>query len=207
MDNLNTEIGIIINDKKVMTLICDSCADSATPKMIKEAYERKEKNVGVVLKKLNEAAAQIGYKLVPIEAQIQTSQLQLQPQLPQPQQSQPTKTIKLPPPPKASGASIDKPYIKITQDGKAIELNSKVLEAQTFKSNTRPPTTIPKKIVDQSGETTINIIDTGGDKALQETFKQEHISTYLNDCSVCKGTGRVMNGNKCPRCNGIGMIR
>lgn len=82
------------------------------------------------------------------------------------------------------------------------------------------PLAIPKKRMDGTGTTRINIVKTGGDTALQERFKtmasSENPADFRNgyqsssrDCPICKGTGFTTNAGEeiqCPKCDGVGII-
>ena len=82
------------------------------------------------------------------------------------------------------------------------------------------PLAIPKKRMDGTGTTRINIVKTGGDTALQERFKtmasSENPADFRNgyqsssrDCPICKGTGFATNAGEeiqCPKCDGVGII-
>jgi len=81
--------------------------------------------------------------------------------------------------------------------------------------------TIPKTIRDTSGTTTVKIVNTGGNEALQRRFRAikdagdmaqgaNPVSGYTSiDCHLCRGGGRVKNkgvDQKCPKCGGRGVI-
>jgi len=81
------------------------------------------------------------------------------------------------------------------------------------------PIAIPQKRVDGTGTTRINIINTGGDRALQDRFKNMSDEAGskgskdgyqgMSDCPICKGDCVVMNKNEestCPKCKGSGFI-
>jgi len=80
------------------------------------------------------------------------------------------------------------------------------------------PIAIPQKRVDGTGTTRINIINTGGDRALQDRFKNMSSDEAggfkdgyqgMSDCPICRGDCVVMNKNEeatCPKCQGSGFI-
>ncbi len=78
------------------------------------------------------------------------------------------------------------------------------------------PTPIPKKIVSEAGVTEINIVNTGGDQALQNRFKDmakegkppDFAHGYkLRQCGICVGTGIAkITGQTCPKCKGAGEL-
>lgn len=80
------------------------------------------------------------------------------------------------------------------------------------------PVTIPKTIVASAGktliETNINVIDSGGDRTVQNRFKALNLmnergqnGNYLQQCSVCRGSGITgRNKQTCPKCSGSGFV-
>lgn len=85
---------------------------------------------------------------------------------------------------------------------------------QVVKGRAGIPTSLPKTITSRSGdsviETTINVVNTGGDEALQRRFKDHRYQAqcdYANECRVCRGTGIVgRHKANCKRCNGTGLL-
>ena len=78
------------------------------------------------------------------------------------------------------------------------------------------PTSIPKNIVSSDGqniiETNIEVVDTGGDRMLQNRTKmltemqsRGIVGDYSNQCRPCRGTGTIKK-NKCAECGGSGFI-
>lgn len=84
------------------------------------------------------------------------------------------------------------------------------------------PVAIPSKVEGAMGKTTINVVDTGGDPALQKRFKQEiqqnmsarhggenpriFTGQYVGDCVACRGSGIArIGGGACPKCTGSGL--
>ena len=63
---------------------------------------------------------------------------------------------------------------------------------------------IPSMIKDTSGTTTIRVVNTGGDAALQRRAKAAAVE--LPTCPQCGGMG-VVNNNPCRKCNGDGILR
>lgn len=86
------------------------------------------------------------------------------------------------------------------------------------------PMKIPKIVRDSNGGvTTIAVVDTGGDKTIQDRFKQladesrrtEGNTAYsfgekgydVMNCSLCEGTGKTRaTGGTCPKCKGAGIL-
>lgn len=92
------------------------------------------------------------------------------------------------------------------------------VEPQTVKGRLGQDMTIAKTIRDTTGETTIEIVDTGGDRELQQRAKaldvkaggQSHFfsSGYrIKGCNMCGGTGtNKITKQKCPKCKGAGQL-
>lgn len=83
---------------------------------------------------------------------------------------------------------------------------------QTVKGRAGIPTAIPRNIHGTDGETTITIVDTGGDRTLQERGKQLNAmreygdtSDYQKSCRPCQGTG-LHAKKQCKTCGGTGII-
>lgn len=87
-----------------------------------------------------------------------------------------------------------------------------VQKMQTVKGAAGLPTAIPKNIQGADGETTITIVDTGGDKTIQERGRQlaqmrqyGDGSSYSKPCRPCQGTG-LHARRQCKACGGVGII-
>lgn len=83
---------------------------------------------------------------------------------------------------------------------------------QTIKGRGGVPTAIPRSLQGRDGETTIFVIDTGGDKTIQARAKQLGAmresgdgTDYSQVCRPCQGTG-VHAKRKCHTCSGTGFI-
>jgi hypothetical protein len=114
--------------------------------------------------------------------------------------------------------------INQSKDIQQNKLTSKIKEVQTVRGRGGAPITIPKSIRHSfGGETNISIVDTGGDKTLQERFKTvaeqsksgDKFHMYGRDgysvieCTLCKGTLKVKNKGEtmtCPKCKGAGIL-
>ena len=84
---------------------------------------------------------------------------------------------------------------------------------------------VPKRIESDMGTTLISIVDTGGDKAIQDRAREQALlsksmnnqqwhsqndydSTRTIKCSLCRGSGVTRIGNKvCPKCHGGGVLQ
>ena len=93
----------------------------------------------------------------------------------------------------------------------------KVEEAQVVSGRGGVPISIPRKVVGDAGVTDIIIVDTGGDRTLQNRFKSianDSINNYgpdfksgyaVRDCTLCGGAGiSRISKDVCPKCKGAG---
>lgn len=113
-------------------------------------------------------------------------------------------------------------YVKKDQEV-SVPIPIKV-ESQMVPGRKGVPVRLPKVIRDNNGGvTTIAIINTGGNEAIQERFKEladesrrtEGNTAYsfgekgydVINCSLCEGTGKARaTGDVCPKCKGVGML-
>lgn len=228
IENLTSSIQITTKLGAKTVHICQSHEETASPKLVREAVEQRESTIV----ELERKAAEIGYTLVPIskivtQESIKTATMPEQEQRQAKPQAVPVKTLRkvnvrpVNVPIVAKGANGDvnldshQPY-DISDDAPGIIEH----EEQTISGRAGTPTAIPKKIVSEAGTTEINVVNTGGDKALQERFKalahgsQSNVKSpdfrsgyAIRECAVCRGTGTTKIGNKtCPKCNGSGIM-
>jgi hypothetical protein len=87
-----------------------------------------------------------------------------------------------------------------------------VKKMQTVKGAAGLPTAIPKSIQGSDGETTITIVNTGGNKTIQmrgrqlaQMREQGDTTSYSQTCRPCQGTGSHAK-RLCKACNGVGII-
>jgi len=78
---------------------------------------------------------------------------------------------------------------------------------------------VPVRRVGKAGETKVEVIDTGGDKTIQQYFRQliemseagklsfatGGYTIRTKQCTLCKN-GRTIDGRVCPKCGGTGII-
>lgn len=98
---------------------------------------------------------------------------------------------------------------------------SKIAESQTVRGRGGAPMTIPRRIKHNiGGETFINVVDTGGDRTIQDRTKAlaaedgwgkdpfRYRKGYdVTPCSLCNGTGNTsINNEVCPKCKGTGVL-
>ena len=83
---------------------------------------------------------------------------------------------------------------------------------QTVKGRAGIPTTIPRNLQGTDGETTITIVDTGGDRTIQARGKdlarmreQGDETYYQQHCRPCQGTGFHAK-KQCKTCGGVGFL-
>jgi hypothetical protein len=103
--------------------------------------------------------------------------------------------------------------------------NQTVEETQNIQdTRTGSMMALPKKIESELGTTIIEIVDTGGDRALQERTKEtnaemaglmgeqlkgynQYKSSRTITCPLCRGVGLTRAGKKtCPKCGGVGIL-
>jgi len=83
---------------------------------------------------------------------------------------------------------------------------------QTVKGAAGVPTAIPRSIKGADGETTITVVNTGGDKTIQmrgrqlgQMREQGQGGFYSQNCRPCQGTG-LHARRRCKACDGSGII-
>ena len=106
------------------------------------------------------------------------------------------------------------------QTSRGVEVFDKPIQTskqmQTVAGAAGIPTTIPRNIQGSDGETTITVVNTGGDKTIQMRGRQLHPlrmndegSFYSGECRPCRGAG-IINTRKgqkqCKSCGGVGII-
>lgn len=225
--------------------VCSEHEEQASPKKVRELAEKRN----TMLQDFKNQAEALGFKLVPMGNGIVAAESPVEPQAQAPAPIAATRqpeTIPNKKPVAKKVREIDTPSMAADQKGNSVDLG-KHSSYDTTKPVTRKDGTnidapgiieheeqvvtgrggssvvIPKKIVSEAGVTDINIVDTGGDKALQNRFKattqmaaearsageaQKAIlqGGYMaKDCPLCKGTGITkINNQTCKKCNGVG---
>ena len=111
--------------------------------------------------------------------------------------------------------SIDK-EIQAIAPGSKIRPASKVMEEQLVRGRGGQPMRIPRVIKHTiGGNTVINVVDTGGDKLIQDRFRglRDVIYNYgekgydVQNCTLCGGSGvAAATGGTCPKCQGVGFL-
>jgi hypothetical protein len=95
-------------------------------------------------------------------------------------------------------------------------------EQQVVEGRGRKPMVIPKTIKYSDGVTNIHVVNTGGDKTIQDRFRDLAQDSMQGDrprfcygadgydvipCNACDGTGTAKVGTgPCPKCQGVGFL-
>lgn len=112
---------------------------------------------------------------------------------------------------------------KSKKKGEDVEFipETKEVEMQTVRGRGGQPMRIPKTIKHNIGSTVINVVDTGGDKTIQDRFKEFAKHTKESgieghiygrdgmdtaDCTMCSGSGIARAGGQCKKCGGTGIL-
>lgn len=104
---------------------------------------------------------------------------------------------------------------KIEKDAIMPRMASRVDKVQTVRGRGGQPMMIPKVIKHSAGgNTVINVVDTGGDRTLQDRFRAvaDPVHRYkdgydVDNCNLCGGTGTSPVTEKdCPKCAGTGIL-
>ena len=240
-DDLNTSMDLSIDDKKHTIHLCDEHADDTTPKQAREALKKRVSQLEDIIKQ----AEALGLTIVhPSE-----SKKVIVVDNPEAEAAAPAvaKTLqKLPEFKGASGSASGEGGSVGVASHSAIPIDSvmnntisEMKESGKLASDVRPETyerelqqlttksgrqvILPSKIVGNTGTTVVKVVDSGGDRALQDRFKSEAQNSvgmeqgtlsaqpsYENDtvmCTFCGGTGVSRMGNvACPKCNGAGLL-
>jgi len=110
-------------------------------------------------------------------------------------------------------------YDIITESKPSVDLKAgEQAEIGTIKGRGGVDIAVPIRRKGLSGETKVSVVDTGGDNALQNRFRQLANSDDPFDfihngyqvktiqCPLCRGNGIVPGGKSCPKCGGGGSI-
>lgn len=189
--------------------ICKQHEDSSL-KTIKKAASKQS----TALKKLEEVAANLGYKLVPINDAAEESRVtQRKPEAPREagipvkEDHSRNRTISLPSPKVSASSEIGAsmaPHRVDVKDESGNVPRDQIVEAQTLTTATRK-VVLPKRMVGNTGQTDIVVVQTNDAMLDRETEKQ--FKAYgVKECSVCNSQGVLAGGKQCPRCGGKGMI-
>lgn len=244
-ENLTVTMQVTVSSGPQTVYICTEHEDQASPKKVRELAEKRNS----MLQDFQKQAEALGFKLVPMAGGVIAAESPAEPQ-PVPVSSTPTavkqENIQNKKPIAKKVRDIDTPSVAADNKGNNVDIG-KHSSYDTTKPVTRKDGTnvdapgiidheeqvvtgrggaavvIPKKIVSEAGVTEINIVDTGGDKALQNRFKattqaaaearsageaQKAIlqGGYMaKECPLCKGVGITkINNQTCKKCNGVG---
>ena len=231
---MNVKIG---NDDFKIS-ICEDHEDEASPKKVKSIVQDKATEI----EKIKSMAAKYGlvisesHKNAPQKTTARPSgHKNLHPGLkPQKIEGKPEETE----PPEVTQADIDIPSspgtvegapdvhlerhddYHIQSEGEVPAITAK--KDQSYKTESGREITIPSVLYDdKGGKTDIRIVNTGGDRALQNRFKglaegskggggPDFRNQYgVRDCIACNGTGvsRIDKSKSCPKCGGDGFFK
>lgn len=238
--DLNTVMTVKIDNDSYKVSICDDDEDQATPKAVKECVSKKAAEI----EHLKQMAEKYGFVLAekdliaPRESEPAATAPARKPapactkkaSAPilrrQHIEGKEDRTPKAPPPqPKSvDGQMVEghSSYAVDSKDDTQKQLKVVSHKAQTVETHSRGPITIPTDMRDsEGGHTSIRIVNSGGDRALQDRFRGMAESSKsdsgpdfrhsygVSDCMACGGTGlsRIDNSKPCPKCKGDGIIK
>jgi hypothetical protein len=229
--NLNTTMNVKIDDTEYKVSVCTAHEDGASPKAIRQIVQEKAGEI----EKIKQMAAKYGLKLEepPRKTTAQPSGHKLiypgmkkqeikapQPQLQEPPAEPDNQEVPI--------QEVDQSNTAVVERHDSYSLNSnkspKVVTSknQVVKTESGREIVVPSVIFDDNGgKTSIKIVNTGGDKALQSRFKElaeaskgsrgpDFRNQYsVRDCNICGGSGvsRTDKKKTCPKCGGDGMMK
>lgn len=242
-ENLTISMQVTTSKGVSTAWVCNEHEDDASPKKVRELAEKKI----AMIEEFERQAKELGYSLVPmgkgglVEAakppapapapaptQLDTPGPKLQPVV----KARKIMPITAPSVAKSeSGGDMDLGSHQSYDTTKAIETKKGTVQAPTITEHEEQvimgrdgkPMVIPKKVVGEAGTTDITIVNTGGDKALQERLKQAVQASTVSknacerallaggynarECPLCKGCGITkINNQQCVKCGGTGTI-
>ena len=229
-------MNVKIDSAEYKVSICKEHEDDALPKKVRELVQGKATEI----EKIKEMAAKYGLTVGEQKAGPQKTTAQpsghsalhqnLKPQrLPSGQPSEMEEApleepIEMPPSNVVEGAS-DVRLEKHDSYGSAQGNKTPTVTARqskTYKTESGREINVPSVIYDdEGGKTDIKIVNTGGDRALQNRFKgmaegskggggPDFRNQYsVRDCTACGGSGgsRVSKSKPCPKCGGDGIFK
>ena len=242
--NLNTEMTIKLEDgSKITVHICDEHAEDATIKTAREAYSGRQQQIDAVLAQAKELGLELKLSeggIATLEPEVKETKEETKEEV---KEAKIKKGPKISPDMEGddviSTSKIDSASGMVSVGGNAgghaveslpsHDMNSLSDQLPTGATEGKAkmtmaegrggqPIAIPQKRVDGTGTTRINIVNTGGDRALQERFKNmasDDTGSFkdgyqgMSECPICRGDCVVMNKNEettCPKCQGSGFI-
>lgn len=210
---------VTLNGVSYNVAACDEHEDDASPRAIKAIIsEQMEAFI-----KLQKAAEALGFKLVKDGPMAAPAPVQPQPD-PQPTPQQPIQESNVKSAPEmrpfvTPGFSERGGVVSGDHNNQSYDLNKvgkenkSEVEFQVKKDLMGNEAMIPRKAKGETGETSIRIVDTGGNQMIEAiTNKNAHdITSFkdgyrVSDCSFCLGTGEnKITGQECPKCKGSGI--
>lgn len=220
--------------------VCSEHEDDASPKKVRELVEKKN----TIIEEFERQAKELGYSLVPmgkgglVEA-TRPAPAPAAPTAPSTDGPKPMTVVKAkkimpiaaPSVAKGQSGDLDLGAHQSYDTTQAIETKKGTVQAPTVTEHEEQvimgrdgkPMVIPKKVVGEAGTTDITIVNTGGDKALQERLKQAVQASTMSksaceralmaggynakECPLCKGCGITkINNQQCIKCGGTGTV-
>ena len=243
VENLTVSMQVTTSKGSQTAWICSEHEDEASPKKVKSLVESKN----AMIEDFERQAKELGYSLVPmgkggglVEATRPAEPAPAVPTAPSTDGPKPMTVVKAkkimpiaaPSVAKSSsGNDVDLGSHQSYDTTQAIETKKGVVQAPTITEHEEQvimgrdgkPMVIPKKVVGEAGTTDITIVNTGGDKALQQRLKMLEQSSQVSksacerallaggysakECPLCKGCGVTkINNQQCIKCGGTGTI-
>lgn len=247
--NLNTVLAVKVDGKNVRVVICDEHADDTTPKQAKEIVKSKMerynelvkemKDYGIDVNKLSETKGGIIVAEKPEPEPEPEPEVEDVPEKPRSRVLKKARIGKV----KSIGGtaqgvaasvnvesrqSIDAEQAVMSEVAEAKRKGERVtvpvtedVEFQTVSGRQGQPMNIPRKIKHNDGNTQIAVVDTGGDRTIQNRFKalaedsknrdsSHHFGKQgydVQECTLCRGTGIArIGGGPCKKCKGMGFL-
>lgn len=225
-DNLNTEMGVTIEDgSRVQVWVCDTHAEEATVKSVREAYNNRLQK----LQELIESAKALGFNLNAISQTQQpaTAPTAIVRQEAKPKPKEPAPLELDDPENVVDTSKLDNARAFISQGGQtefgsvqsfsnySLEGGQDKLDPSLRQGKAHltlaegrdgKPIVIPDKRVDGTGTTTIKIVKNTNDDVLQRRFKQMATESMSDRPPDFAHNGYSSTTRECPLCHGQGTI-
>ena len=236
-NDLNTEMTIKLEDESKITVhICDEHAEDATIKTARAAHLGRQQQIDALLAQAKELGLELklseGGVVTPEDKEIKETKVakvenKESPKVPGMEGDDVVSTSQIDSSNgmvsvggQAGGHAVDSHSshdVGSLSDQLPAEVTTGKAKMTMAEGRGGQPIAIPQKRVDGTGTTRINIVNTGGDRALQDRFKNMASDETgskdgyqgMSDCPICKGDCVVMNKNEestCPKCQGSGFI-
>jgi len=242
-DNLTISMQVTTSKGNQTAWVCGEHEDDASPKKVRELVEKKNS----MIEEFEKQAKELGYALVPMgkggqlveaaraAAPVPTEAPAAEANIARPlaptAKARKIMPIAAPTVAKSQSGDVDLGAHQSYDTTQAIETKKGTVQAPTITEHEEQvimgrdgkPMVIPKKVVGDAGTTDITIVNTGGDKALQQRLKMLEQSSQVSksacerallaggysakECPLCKGCGVTkINNQQCIKCGGTGTI-